>query len=72
MVTGDETHNVILFNLKNKLIVSTATMEYNLSSDGRINCFLDKENEKIVFKLSDYEKQEEGNRSVECYKSLSF
>ncbi len=72
VVTGDETHNVILFNLKNKLIVSTATMEHNLSSDGRINCFLDKENEKVVFKLSDYEKQEEGNRSVECYKSLSF
>lgn len=57
VVTGDETHNVILFNLKNKLIVSTATIENNLSSDGRINCFLDKENEKIIFEFHDAKRQ---------------
>lgn len=72
VVTGDETHNVILFNLKNKLIVSTATIENNLSSDGRINCFLDKENEKIIFEFHDYEKTEEGNKSIQYYKSLTF
>ncbi len=72
VVTRDETHNVILFNLKNKLIVSTTTMENNLSSDGRIHCFLDKENEKIIFEFNDYEKSDQGSKSFQYYKSLVF
>ncbi len=72
VVTGDKTHNVILFNLKNKLIVNMATMENNLSHDGRISCFLDKENERIIFEFNDYEKTEEGNKTIQYYKSLTF
>ncbi|WP_294283128.1 hypothetical protein [uncultured Chryseobacterium sp.] len=72
VVTSDETQNVILFNLKNKLIVSTATMENNLSPNGSINCFLDKENEKIIFEFNDYEKTDQGNISIQYYKSLIF
>lgn len=55
VITTDKKENVILYNLKNKKIEKACTINFELSENGKIRCFLDKKNGQVLLEFSDYD-----------------
>lgn len=74
VVTKEKENNLITYNLKNKKIESACTMDFDFSENGRISCFLDKENDAVLIEFSDYDLK--ANRKIinkrKNYKVLEF
>ncbi|MCJ8153953.1 hypothetical protein MKJ01_09310 [Chryseobacterium sp. SSA4.19] len=74
VITKEKKNNVIIYNLKNKKIESACTMDFDISENGKISCFLDKENDMVLIELSDYRLK--ANRRIvnerKDYKILKF
>jgi len=74
VVTKEKKNNLIIYNLKNKKIESACTMDFDLSENGKISCFLDKENNAVLIEFSDYDLK--ANRRIinerKQYKILEF